>query len=133
LIVYRSTATQAQTTPVNCYPFNGILTGDVPIFIAEKPETKLTLPSGVAYHFNANAFVKLEAHYINATPDARQAMGTVSFTPGTTDRSYLAADIMFCGSVQQLSNECIPPATQSFTLDPGFYSGTARVDFQKIK
>src|SRR4051794_31818393 len=56
LIVYRSTATEAQTTPVNCYPFNGILKGDVPIFIAEKPDTRLTLPSGVAYHFNPNAF-----------------------------------------------------------------------------
>jgi hypothetical protein len=133
LIVYRSSATQAQTTPTNCHPFEGILTGDVPLFIAEKPDTLLTLPSGVAYHFEANAFVKLEAHYLNSTPNALQAMGTVEVTPGTTDRTYLAADIMFCGSVMQLANDCIPPNTQSFTLDPGFYYGTKSVDFSKIK
>jgi hypothetical protein len=133
LIVYKSTATQAQTTPVDCNPFSGILSGDAPIFIAEKADTKLTLPSGVAYHFPPNAFVKLEAHYLNATSQPKEAMGSVSITPGKTDRTYLPADIMFCGSVMQLSNQCIPPNNPSFTLDPGFYSGTARVDFQKIK
>lgn len=48
LIVYRSTATTPQTTPTDCHPFEGILTGDIPIFIAEKPDTKLTLPSGIS-------------------------------------------------------------------------------------
>src|SRR5262249_45105427 len=99
LIVYKSMATTASPDPVPCNPFEGILTGDIPIFIAEKLSTQLTLPSGVAYHFNPNQMVKLEAHYLNTTPNTLQAMGTVSITPGTTDRSYQAADIMFCGSV----------------------------------
>jgi len=133
LIVYRSTATKAQTTPFDCHPFEGILTGDVPLFIAEKLQTTLPLPSGVAYHLKPNQLVKLEAHYINATPQTLQAMGTVSITPGKTDRTYLPADIMFCGSVNQLANDCIPPNTQSFTLNPGFYVGGAAVDFSKIK
>src|SRR5262249_9500801 len=77
--------------------------------------------------------IKIEAHYINATPNALMGMGTVTFTPGTTDRTYLAADIMFCGSVGQLWHQCVPPNEKKFTLDPGFYSGSGRVDLTELK
>jgi hypothetical protein len=134
LILYRTGATTPSPAPFDCNPFEGIFSsGDVPLFIAEKLETTLTLPSGVAYQFPAGTMVKIEAHYLNATPNALQGMGTVTLTPGTRDRTYLAADIMFCGSVGQLANECVPPNQTDYTLRPGIYTGSGSVDLTQLK
>jgi hypothetical protein len=133
LIIYKTSQTMAQPNPVDCHPFEGILTSqDEPIYIAETLANTLKLPAGVAYHFPAGQMVKIEAHYINATNNALMGRGDVKITPGTA-RSYLAADIMFCGSVGQLAHQCVPPATQRYTLDPGFYSGGGSVDLTQLK
>jgi hypothetical protein len=134
LILYRTNATTPSTTPFDCNPFEGILSsGDVPLFIAEKLQTTLTMPSGVAYKFDPGTMVKIEAHYLNATPNQLTGMGMVSLTPGKTDRTYLAADIMFCGSIGQLANECVPPNTKNFTLNPGIYQGSGSIDLTQLK
>ncbi|HZS37103.1 MAG TPA: hypothetical protein VFF06_09760 [Polyangia bacterium] len=134
LILYKTNATVPSTAPFDCSPFEGIFSsGDVPLFIAEKLETTLTLPSGVAYQFPAGTMLKLEAHYINASTSQRTGMGTVTLTPGKRDRSYLAADIMFCGSIGQLAHECVPPGVQNYTLKPGIYTGSGSVDLTQLK
>jgi hypothetical protein len=132
LVLYQSSATSEARTPTPCQPFEGITTGETPLFIAETQTTTLTLPSGVAYHFAAGQMVKLEAHYINATTGAINGMGTVSLTAGSGG-AYQQAGFMFCGSMRQLDQTGIPPDTQRYTLDPGFYGGGGDVDFTKLK
>jgi hypothetical protein len=132
LILYLSDATTEASTPVPCQPFEGITAGETPIFIAETETTTLKLPSAAAYHFPAGQMVKLEAHYINLTSNAVNGMGTVKLTSGTSG-SYSKADIMFCGSTAQLSQQGVPANTQRFTLNPGFYGGGGDVDFSKLK
>ncbi|HZS40352.1 MAG TPA: hypothetical protein VFF06_26150 [Polyangia bacterium] len=133
LVLYRSTETVESLTPTDCQPFEGIQQGIVPILIAEKASTTLTLPSGVAYHFPQDQMVRIEAHYINATMNAIQGQGTLVLTPGATGVSYQQADIMFCGSVRQLSQTGIPPNQTNVTLNPGFYKGGGDVDLTKLK
>src|SRR5439155_7957104 len=107
-------------SPTDCQSFEGIQQGIVPILIAEKASTTLTMPAGVAYHFPADQMLRLEAHYINATINALQGQGSVVLTPGAAGVAYQVADIMFCGSVQQLSSTGIPPNQTNVTLNPGF-------------
>jgi hypothetical protein len=133
LVLYRSTDTVESLMPTDCQPFSGIQNGTVPILIAEKASTTLTLPTGVAYHLPKDQMVRVEAHYLNASPNAIMGQGNVVLTPGATGTTYQAADIMFCGSAVQLQTQGVPPNTKNFTLNPGFYAGGADVDFTKLK
>jgi hypothetical protein len=119
--------------PTDCTPFSGIQNGEVPIMIAESSLTTLKLPTGVAYHFTAGEMVKLEAHYINATPNMLNGMGQITFYAGASGVSYQPADIMFCGSTLQLIQTGVPPNDSDFQLNPGFYAGGPGVDFTKLK
>jgi hypothetical protein len=134
LIAYKSTATTESLTPTACTSFSGVLNGEAPIFIADAASQKMTLPTGVGYHFPAGQMVRIEAHYINATMTALQGMGTVTFTPGPP-MTYQQADIMMCGSVTALTCPIggIPPANPNYALPVGTYSGSASVDFTKLK
>ncbi len=133
LILYRSNATTESTTPTDCEPFEGVTTGEVPIFIAESAYSDLKMPPSVSWHFTANQMVKLEAHYINATANTLQGLGTIVLTPGASGTSYQAADIMFCGSMAALSPPLGIPANKSnVTLPPGFYAGGGATNFQAI-
>src|SRR5262245_31847985 len=44
LIFYKSGATTESTAPFPCQSFRGILSGTVPLFIAQKPHTELDFP-----------------------------------------------------------------------------------------
>ena len=122
LILYKSMATQEKKDLYDC-PALDISGGDVPIYIAEtQSNNALPLPTGVAYHIDPGQMVRLEAHYINASPNAIMGMGEVHLTlggPGT----YQKADIMFCGTVTDLDPQFmgmgVPPG--AVTLKPGFY------------
>lgn len=134
LILYRSNATSESTTPTPCTPFEGVTNGEVPIMIAESLNSTLKLPTNVAYHFAANQMVKIEAHYINASPNMINGAGQVVLTPGASSVTYQPADIMFCGSTVQLETQGVPANNTDYVLNPGFYSGNnSDVDFTKIK
>ncbi|HEX4458756.1 MAG TPA: hypothetical protein VIA18_12355 [Polyangia bacterium] len=133
LIAYKSNETVENLTPTPCTSFQGVVDGEAPIFIADALSQKMTLPTGVGYHFPAGQMVRIEAHYINATPNAIQGMGTVTFTPGPP-MTYQPADIMMCGSVTSLTCPVggIPPNTANYSLPVGTYAGSATVDFTKL-
>jgi hypothetical protein len=129
LVLYRSTATTEQTTIYDCPPLD-ISTGDIPIYIAEtQADNLLPLPTGAAYQFEAGQMVRMEAHYLNASPNAIMGMGTIELTEGDPDPSkYQAADIMFCGTVTALSpglGTGVPPGMT--TLPAGFYAPPAGI------
>jgi hypothetical protein len=143
LIVYKSMSTTESLTPSGCTAFQGVLTGDQPIFIAQSENSVLKLPSGVAWHLPAHQMLLLEAHYLNATANAIEGKGSVTFVPGTPGTTYQQADLMFCGSVSQLgggagflgncpAGKGLPPG-QVTSLDPNFYDGGQGVDFTQLK
>src|SRR5207237_10124203 len=94
----------------------------VPPYVAEtQNDNGLPLPSGTAFHLPAGQMVKLEAHYLNASPNPIMGMGTVTLTtapPGDSTR-YIPADIMFCGSVLELYTKGVPKGDSM--LSPGFF------------
>jgi Copper type II ascorbate-dependent monooxygenase, C-terminal domain len=134
LIAYKSSALAENLTPTPCTSFEGVINGEAPIFIADSLAQKMTLPTGVSYHFPAGQMVRIEAHYLNATTSSIQGMGTVTFTPGPP-MTYQQADIMMCGSVTALTCPLggLPPAAPNTTLPVGTYAGGPTVDFTKLK
>jgi hypothetical protein len=122
LIVYRTSAAE-QTDPVNCSPFTGIAFGsDSPLILANKEQASFTLPTGVAQEIPANAMVKIEAHYINATANDLQGRGQVMLhtTPKASAPPYQPASFVFWGT----TNITIPP-NASFSTGPLFQAGPA--------
>src|SRR5262249_14351436 len=124
LILYKSMATMEAKDVQPCQPLD-ISGGDIPVYIAETESNNLLpLPTGVAYKFPAGQMVRLEAHYLNATTNAIMGMGDVRLVQGDADESkYMAADIMFCGSVSALTKQLggsgvVPGASM---LPPAFY------------
>src|SRR5262245_36617835 len=49
LIYYTANETSESLEPTDCQPFNGILQGTVPLYIAESREAFLNFPTGVSY------------------------------------------------------------------------------------
>ena len=126
LIIYKSTANQA--TPIyNCGALDTSM-GDVPLYIAEtQMNNALPLPTGVAYQLPAAQMVRLEAHYLNASNQMVNGMGTITLTVGAQG-NYQPADIMFCGSFTPLAQglgKGVPPGMT--TLPAGFYKPPAGV------
>jgi len=129
LILYKSMATAERKDIYDCPPLD-ISNGDIPLYIAEtQNDNKLPLPTGVSYQLAAGQMVRLEAHYINATPNAIMGQGNVHLTVGDSSKSYQAADIMFCGSVtplaQQLGGQGVPPGMSM--LPPAFFAVPAGI------
>jgi hypothetical protein len=143
LIVYKSSATEESGSPTGCTSFQGVLGGDQPILIAQSPVSVLTLPTGVAWHLPAGQMLLIEEHFLNASPDSIQGMGSVTFVPGAPGVSYQAADLMFLGSVSQLgggggligtcpAGRGLPPG-QMTTLAPDFFDGEVNVDLTTLQ
>lgn len=124
LVFYKSALTQEQPTPTKCAPldigFGQAMPKNIPLYIAETEDgNSLPLPAGAAYHIDAGQMVKLEAHYLNASPNAIVGKGTVVLTVAPAGTKYQPADIMFCGSVTELYLKGVPPGMSALT--PGFY------------
>jgi len=120
LIFYESNATSEAKAITDCQPLD--LSNGKPIYIAETQiNNRLSFPSGVAYHLAANQMIRLEAHYLNASPNTLQGMGTVNLLGGVPG-TYQAADIMFCGTTYSLS---VPPG-MSMT-SPAFWKVPAGI------
>ncbi len=113
LIVYETTVAPT-STPYPCAPFTGIAFGsDTPLVLAGKEQVDWTFPQGIGQDVAANTYVKVEAHYINATASAIQGHGQVTFD--TTAKSkmgpYQAAGFTFWGT----ANINIPPNSSAST------------------
>ncbi len=132
LIMYQVTDTTEAPTPTACDSVTNILTS-IPLIIAQNTDSLLNMPTGVAYHFAAGQMVRLELHYLNATQNPMTVEGKVVMTPADATQTYQKADIMFCGSVKQLSTTGLAPNTGNIALDPGFFGGDANIDFTKIQ
>jgi Copper type II ascorbate-dependent monooxygenase, C-terminal domain len=122
LIVYRSAETVEQTTPVACNPFQGILSGDVPLVIVTRAHLEYDMPSGVGIQLAKGQMIKIEAHYINTTDAAIEGSGTVAIsgTPLAAAGSFQAADVGLWGT----TNIAIA-ARSSFSTPVNFQPGVA--------
>jgi hypothetical protein len=123
LIIYRTTATQEDLTPTPCSPFVGLVEGEAePIVLINKLAVTWAFPAGVALEIPAHQMVRIEAHYINATDQDIQGVGTVTFqgTPKASAAPYQPADFLFWGTTQI----DIPPSAAA-SVGPNFQTGLA--------
>lgn len=117
LIVYRTNDTEEKLTPFNCQPFADTLdpSKGAPVMITQKHDETLTLPDGVAFSMQAGQMVRLEMHYINATPNPLEVSATSTFYTMPEADFKDEAEFLFIGN----PDIKIPPHS-SFTLGPTF-------------
>src|SRR5262245_23274884 len=119
LILYKSTDTAEAPTPVDCRPFVGIITGTIPLYIAESPEARLDLPPGIAYAIPAGQMYRLEAHYINTTTAPITGRGSVRlFTYAQPGQVTDHANIAFWGNAAI----SLPPDGQQHSVGPTWHA-----------
>jgi hypothetical protein len=107
-VILYLTTDAPQAKPVDCVPFTGLGVGtDVPLAFANKAQVSWSFPAGIGIDLPANANLRIEGHYINATSRALQGHGTISFraTPKATHAAYQPAGFLFYGT----TNISIPP------------------------
>jgi Copper type II ascorbate-dependent monooxygenase, C-terminal domain len=123
LIAYLTDAAVTAPNTFACSPFTGVVIGtDIPIAFANAEDIDFSFPKGVAMDIPANSNIKIEAHYINATPNELQGHGQVTFhaTPKSSAPPYQAANFMAAGTV----DINIPP-NSSYSTGPLFTSPPA--------
>jgi hypothetical protein len=123
LILYTTQATQEDLTPQPCQPFQGIAIGSaVPIILVNKEQVDWTFPQGIALLMSAQQMVRIEAHYINTSPNMLQGMGNVDIhgVAKTAAPSMQKADSLFWGTM----NINLPPNATG-TTGPVFQQGIA--------
>ncbi len=99
-IVYRIAEGEESTEPFNCQPFADVLnpTAGAPLMVTQKAEETLTLPDGVAFSFEPNQLVRLELHFLNATPETQSLSVTSTFTTVSDADFEYEADFLFIGN-----------------------------------
>ena len=102
-VVYTSSKTVEEPVPKNCLPFNGILTGEHPIFIAQQPHASLEFPADengtpVGFEIPPNQMVKLEMHYIDTTKFPLSVMGKISLDTVPLSTKVTRSDLAFWGT-----------------------------------
>jgi hypothetical protein len=121
LILYRlpPRVTQERPTPFDCNSFETVLQGGTPLYIAQTLQNELPFPTDVALKFYAGQIVRLEAHYINASPsNTIQGMGVVRFDAVPIASPLTEADLLFYGPF----GFTIPAHATNYSLDP-YYGG----------
>jgi hypothetical protein len=99
LIVYKSDETEERTTPFECDPFVETLRGRTfPIMITQIRNETLSFPNGVAFRFEPNQMVRLEAHYLNYFPNPIDATATVHFDGIAAADVVSEANMLFYGN-----------------------------------
>jgi hypothetical protein len=117
LIVYRTSDTEEAPEPVNCQPFADTLdpAKGAPLMVTQKHDELLELPAGVGFTLKAGQMVRLEMHYINATPDDLQIGATSTFYEMAEGTFQHEADFLFLGN----PDIDIPP-NAPYTVGPTF-------------
>ena len=105
MVVYISNKTVEEPTPKDCQPFNGILNGEHPIFIAQQPQAKLEFPSDengtpVGFEIPPHQMVKIEMHYIDTGKFPLDVMGKVSLDTVPLSTKVVKSDLAFWGTTQ---------------------------------
>jgi len=102
MIVYRSDETQEQPTPESCLSFSGLLTGEHAIFIAQQKQASLLFPTDgdvpIGLKIDANQMLRIEMHYVNASPAAIDATGKVFIDTVPVDSTITESDLAFWGT-----------------------------------
>jgi hypothetical protein len=99
LIVYKSTETEEQTEPFGCTPFVETLGGEtIPLMITQIPQETLEFPDGVAFKFEPNQMIRLEAHYLNYYPEDITAHADVAFHTIDAADVEAEANMLFYGT-----------------------------------
>lgn len=116
-IVYRIAEGEESTEPFDCQPFADVLNpaNGAPLMVTQKFEETLTLPDGVGFTFEPDQLVRLELHYLNASPDPKSVEVTTTFTTVSDADFTDEADFLFVGN----PDINLPPG-QSVTLGPDF-------------
>jgi hypothetical protein len=115
LVLYKSDATEETMAPVECQTFRGIFTGMVPLYIAQKAQTELRFPAGVAYSMPAAQMVRVELHFLNTTSKPLDVTGTVHLGEASTGTTVEHANLMFYGTL----DIHVPPRSAA-TVGPKF-------------
>jgi hypothetical protein len=115
LVFYKSGATVEAPTPYTCQTFRDIMSGTVPLYIAQKSSTVLNFPKGVAYPMPAGQMVRVELHFLNSTAAPLPVTGTVHVTDAVAGTITDRANLMFYGNLRI----AIPPQSMA-TVGPTF-------------
>ena len=115
LVFYKSGATAEAPTPYTCQTFRDIMSGTVPLYIAQKSSTVLNFPTGVAYTMPAGQMVRVELHFLNTTAAPLPVTGTVHITDAVAGTITEHANLMFYGNLRI----AIPPQSMA-TVGPTF-------------
>jgi hypothetical protein len=117
LIVYRTNDTEEQPDPFDCTPFVDTLdpAKGSPLAITQKHEETITLPDGVGFTLAASQMVRLEMHYLNATPEALEVTADTTFVAIPDAKFQNEADFLFIGNP-----DISIPAKSKATLGPTY-------------
>lgn len=128
-IVYRIAEGEESTEPFDCQPFADVLNpaNGAPLMVTQKAEETLQLPDGVAFTFEPNQLVRLELHYLNATPEPKTVEVTSTFTTVSDADFEFEADFLFIGNPDI---DLAPGA--SVTLGPNFLPLPADIEGANI-
>ncbi|HEX4352936.1 MAG TPA: hypothetical protein VHZ95_08485 [Polyangiales bacterium] len=120
----RSSDSALQTAAASCPPSMG--GDDTRLLIAQQHDTRVTLPSGVAYRLEAHQRIYLQLHYINMSSAAEDIQGRVDLTlADAASGTPIEAQSLFTGA---LSIDVAPHSPGSVTsfLKPADSAGKVR-------
>jgi len=131
LIVYRSSATQEQTTPAACSTFAnlGAAAPDSALILSHKADDDMLLPAGVGLTLQANQMLMLELHAMNYGVSP-QPVSATSTLVALADGDYQSeAAFVFIGDIDIDLEPNSTGTTQGFVPIPDFVAGVgAQVD-----
>jgi hypothetical protein len=100
MILYRVSDAVEHREPYDCQPFTDTLAPDkgAPIMITQRSEETLALPRGVAYTLDPGQMIRIEVHYVNATPAPVEVSASATFHPVSSHLLTDEADLVFMGN-----------------------------------
>jgi len=112
VIVYRSDQDTEFEEPIDCDPFVETLGGEtIPLIITQVKDETLTLPPGVAFKFEPNQMIRVEAHYFNYYTEDITAHAEVTFNTIAAEDVEHEADMLFYGT----PDFSVPPGEEHTT------------------
>lgn len=96
LIVDRAPGATSQPDPQVCFPTMG--SDATRLIIAQQPDTRITLPAGVALPLAPRQPLFLQLHYANTDTVTRDITGTVELTVASASPTPIEAKSIFTGS-----------------------------------
>ncbi|HEX7671899.1 MAG TPA: hypothetical protein VF395_20030 [Polyangiaceae bacterium] len=125
LIVDRRPANSAVwTTPLPCMPTTA--TDDSRLMVAERAETDVVLPEGVAFRIEPHQRLFLQLHYLNTREEAHDIEGIVDLGLTAPDTAPLEAKTIFTGSLLISIDPHSPGSARSF-FEPSPPGGNRQV------